>query len=156
MDSMSLLFWLWLLVLTSSQRLESPDGDCDTGLICKSHTNCPLYLVKKERLDFLRSQGGTEYKDVLKELKAMVCNKAKRGVCCKESFEVVNGNIVRNIEEMPFIARLSLKTGFGTSSICGASLIASQYLLSAKHCFASFYDQCIKGGVQILLCGFCP
>ena len=143
MHSMRFLLLLRLLVLSSSQRLDSPDGDCDVGFVCKSHSNCPQYLAKKELLDSLKSQGGSEYEDILEELKATVCNKAKRGVCCEESFEVVNGNIVRSIEEMPFIARLSLKTGTGSSSICGASLIASQYLLSAKHCFPSFYDQCI-------------
>jgi len=143
MHSMRFLLLLWLLVLTLSQRLDSPDGDCDAGFVCKSHSNCPQYLAKREQLDSLKSQGGSEYEDILEELKAMVCYKAKRGVCCEESFEVVNGNIVRSIEEMPFIARLSLKTGTGSSSICGASLIASQYLLSAKHCFPSFYDQCI-------------
>ena len=70
-------------------------------------------------------------------------------VLTRENLALVNGNIVRDIGEMPFIARLSLKTGFGSSSICGASLIAPQYLLSAKHCFRKqrtipfFYDQCI-------------
>jgi len=144
MHSMRLLLLLRLLVFSSSQRLDSPDGDCDVGFVCKSHSNCPQYLAKKELLDSLKSQGGgSEYEDILEELKGTVCNKAERGVCCEESFEVVNGNIVRSVEEMPFIARLSLKTGTGSSSICGASLIASQYLLSAKHCFPSFYDQCI-------------
>ena len=146
-----LLFWLSLLVLTSSQRLDSPDGDCDPGFVCKSRTaDCPHYQAKKARLDALRSKGGAEYKGVLEELRGLVCNKAKRGVCCRENLEVVNGDIVRDIGEMPFIARLSLKTGFGSSSICGASLIAPQYLLSAKHCFRKqrtipfFYDQCIN------------
>ena len=132
MDSKRFLLWLWLVVSTSSQRLDSPDGDCDPGFVCKSRTaDCPHYQAKKERLDALR-KGGTEYKGVLEELRGLVCNKAKRGVCCRENLEVVNGDIVRDIGEMPFIARLSLKTGTGSSSICGASLIASQYLLSAR------------------------
>ena len=149
MSSISCILRLSLLVLTSSQRLDSPDGDCDGGFVCKSTQDCPSYLVKKEQADSLKSQGAAEYEAVLKELKDMVCNKAKRGVCCEESFEVVNGKIVTSVGEMPFIARLSLKTGMGSSSICGATLIASQFLLSAKHCFRKqrtvpfFYDECI-------------
>lgn len=146
---MRLLLLLCLLVSTSSQRLDSPDGDCDAGFVCKSSRDCHSYLAKREQLDSLKSEGGTEYERILKELKALVCNKAERGVCCEENFEVVNGNIVRNIEEMPFIAKLSLKTGFGSSAICGATLIARQFLLSAKHCFRHngqpfFYEQCIE------------
>ena len=150
MSFIHLLLGLWLLVLTSGQRLNSPDGDCDDGFVCKNRRNCPQYLAKKERLDSLKNQGGgIEYESILEELKAMVCNKAKRGVCCQERFEVVNGNVVKDIGEMPFIARLKLKTGFGSTSLCGASLIASQFLLSAKHCFRKkitvpfFYDECI-------------
>ena len=86
----------------------------------KRSANCPHYLAEKEQLDSLKSEGGTEYERVLQALKALICNKAERGVCCKVNFEVVNGNIVRNIEEMPFIARLSLKTGFGSSSLLKA------------------------------------
>ena len=146
---MRLLLLLCLLVSTSSQRLDSPDGDCDAGFVCKSRTNCPHYQAEKARLDALSSKGGAEFKGLLEELRGLICNKAKRGVCCKENFEVVNGNIVRNIEEMPFIAKLSLKTGFGRSAICGAALIARQFLLSAKHCFRLngqpfFYEQCIE------------
>ena len=146
---MHLLLLLCLLVSTSSQRLDSPDGDCDAGFVCKSRTNCPHYQAEKARLDALSSKGGAEFKGLLEELRGLICNKAKRGVCCKENFEVVNGNIVRNIEEMPFIARLSFKTDFGSSAICGATLIARQFLLSAKHCFRHngqpfFYEQCIE------------
>ena len=86
---------------------------------------------------------GEDAEVILEELKAMVCNKGDKGVCCRENFEIVNGNTVRNIEEVPFIARLSLKTGFGSHATCGAILVASQFLLSAKHCFPSFYDQCM-------------
>ena len=78
-----LLFWLSLLVLTSSQRLDSPDGDCDPGFVCKSHTNCPHYQAKKARLDAL---GGAEYEGLLEELRGLVCNKAKRGICCYSSY----------------------------------------------------------------------
>ena len=143
---MAPLYLLWLLVFASCQRLESPDGDCEQGFICKKHSHCPLYLERKEHLDFLKnSGGGPEHDSLLETLKDLVCNKAKRGVCCGESFELVNGNIVESVEEMPFIARLRMKTGFGSYNICGASIIASQFLLSAKHCLLPyFWDECIN------------
>ena len=99
MSSISCILRLLLLILTSSQRLDSPDGDCDGGFVCKSTQDCPSYLVKKEQADSLKSQGAAEYEAVLKELKDMVCNKAKRGVCCEESYEVVNGKIVKSVGE---------------------------------------------------------
>ena len=137
---------LWLLAVASCQRLESPDGDCEESFVCRKQSHCPLFLEKKAHLDFLKKGGGgAEYETLLATLKDMVCNKAKRGICCSENFEVVNGNIVRDIGEMPFIARLQLKTSYGSSSICGAALIASQFLLCAKHCFDfDFYNLCIS------------
>ena len=63
---------------------------------------------------------------------------------CKGSYAITNGNIVEKVEDMPYIVRLSLKTGFASNSICGASLISSQFLLSAKQCFDKFWDYCIK------------
>ena len=93
--------------------------------------------------DFILVGSVDEYDTLLEGLKDLVCNKAKRGVCCRESFELVNGNIVESVEEMPFIVRLRIKTGFGTWSICGASIIASQFLLGAKHCLLPNFDHCI-------------
>ena len=137
---------LWLLAVASCQRLDSPDVGCEEGFVCRKQSHCPLFLEKKEHMDFLkRSGGGAEYSTLLAALKDLVCNKAERGVCCEESVELVNGNIVESVEEMPFIVRLRIKTGFGTWSICGASIIASQYLLTAKHCLLPyFWDQCVN------------
>ena len=136
----------------SGQYLESPDGVCKEGWHCRKQRHCGPFLARKDRLKQLQAiyqEGGDEevgaqFEKQLGRLKKLVCNKAERGVCCKQSFEVVNGNIVRNVEDFPYIARLALKTGFASSSRCGASLITSQYLLTAKHCVTQFYDQCIK------------
>ena len=72
-----------------------------------------------------------------------ICNKAKNGVCCKESVELTNGNIVRSAEDIPFMVRLTIKTGYADYSVCGASLIDSQHLITAKHCLETFLDWCI-------------
>ena len=101
------LIWhlIWLLVLASCQRLESPDGDCKEGLVCKRASDCPFFLERREHLD---SMNGPEYDSLVAALKDMVCNKAERGVCCRESFELVNGNIVESAEEMPFVVNFIL------------------------------------------------
>ena len=76
--------------MPSCQRLERPDGDCDEGFVCRKQSHCPLFLEKKEHLDFLiRSGGGAEHNTLLSTLKILVCNKEKSGVCCGESFELV-------------------------------------------------------------------
>ena len=95
---MALLRLIWLLAVASCQRLESPDGDCEESFFCRKQSHCPLFLEKKAHLDFLKKGGGgAEYETLLATLKDMVCNKAKRGVCCRESFELVNGNIVESV-----------------------------------------------------------
>ena len=55
--------------------------------------------------------------------------------------EIVNGDIVTDPEELPFVCRLHMR-GFGKSHFCGATLIAEDFLATAKHCVDEFYDTC--------------
>ena len=143
------LAWLLLPILQAEgQLLSSPDGVCKEGWECRKERHCPQYLDQKDRLKRLEGAwawggGGGHKKKLADELAELVCNKEEGGVCCKEQFEIVNGNVVERVEQMPYIVRLYLTTGFAQHSICGASLISSRFLLSAKHCFDKF-DWCIK------------
>ena len=149
-----MLFLIWLVTAGSvaGQPLPSPDGVCKQGWQCKRERHCIPFLDQKhwlERLEKDYQQSGdedvgVEYQRLLDKLKQLVCNKEEKGVCCKENLEIVNGNIVQSVEDMPYIVRLLIKKDFSSHSRCGASLIAPQYLLSAKHCFETFYDECIK------------
>ena len=151
MVNLCLLWLVTALSVTGGQPLPSPDGGCEQGWQCRKERHCNPYLDQKDRLQRLekayQQSGdediGAEQQKLSDKLKELVCNKAEAGVCCKEQLEIVNGNIVETVEEMPYIVRLRLKRGFLDYSICGASLIASQFLLSAKHCFTKFWDECI-------------
>ena len=57
--------------------------------------------------------------------------------------EIVNGDIVTDPEELPFVCRLHMR-GFGRSHFCGATLIAENFLATAKHCIDEFYDTCLR------------
>ena len=149
--SMRSLLILWWVSSVSGQQLKSRDGVCRQGWQCKNQRHCSPFLDLKDRVDRLQGMYQQdrdeavrlEYEKQLGRAKEMVCNRREKGVCCKETFEVVNGNVVRNVEDFPYIARLSIKNGFASHSLCGASLISRQFLLSAKHCLTKFYDQCI-------------
>ena len=149
---MRILCLLWLVAASvAGQPLESPDGRCEEGWQCRRERHCVPYLDQKDRLkrletDFEREgdvQIGAEYRRLASILKQLVCNKAEAGVCCKESLEIANGNVVQRVEDMPYIVRLRIKTDFTDYGRCGASLVTSQLLLSAKHCFDTFWEWCI-------------
>ena len=142
----ALFVQLLCIMMTPSfgQQLPSPDGACEPGFFCKSERHCPRYLDLRDRLGRLNGSTETEYyKNLERKVRERICNKAEDGVCCKESVELTNGNIVRNVEDFPFIARLTIKTGYADYSVCGAALVDSQFLITAKHCLKKFYDQCI-------------
>ena len=134
---MKILRLTGILSMSLGQRLESLDKNCGEGFVCRSKLSCPSF---KER-DELRPTGDVQF-ELSSTLKHLSCNQVENGICCKENVEIVSGQIVEKVEDMPFIARIHLKTGPFTSSYCGATIIANQILLTAKHCLVSF-DFCI-------------
>ena len=129
----------------SAQHLPTPDGVCEPGFNCKSERHCGRYLDLKDRLDRINETEWSDYhRGLATQVEELICNRAENGVCCKENVELTNGNIVRSVEDLPFIARLTIKTGYGTYAICGASLIDSQHLVTAKHCLETFWEECIE------------
>ena len=139
---MLILCLLWLVTTVRGQPLASPDGACEEGWECRQERHCGPYLDQKDRVERLEKAYQlvgdeylrTEQQKLSDKLKQLVCNKEGEGVCCKEQLEIANGNIVDRVEDIPFIVRLNLKESYSSYSRCGASLIAPQYLLSAKHC----------------------
>ena len=126
---------VFILLPSLAQELPSTDGTCDPGFHCKNERHCARYLDLKDQLSRLSENSAIDYRNkLIRNLKERICNKAEKGVCCKENVEVINGNAVSNVEDFPFIVRLKIKSSSSSSSTCGASLIHSQYLLTAKHC----------------------
>ena len=131
------LLLVLLLIPAFGQDLSSPDGACDPGFLCRNERHCAAFRDLKNQLGRLSDTSEREARNkLIRKLKEKVCNKAEKGVCCEENLEVINGNVVNNIADLPFIVRLTIKTSSWpySSSFCGASLIHSQFLLTAKHC----------------------
>ena len=118
-------------------------GECKEGWRCKRRENCPEFKSEQTKLDSLPSFS-SEWLELLSKLKNLECNEKENGVCCRTQYKIVNGNIVKQVEEFPFIARIHIKTGFGSSAFCGATLIHSNLLITAKHCIEPYWiDNCI-------------
>ena len=118
-------------------------GDCEEGWRCKRRENCPEFKEEQAKLEALPSFS-SQWLELLSKLMGLECNKKENGVCCRTQYKIVNGNIVKQVEELPFMARIHIKTGFGTSAFCGATLIHSTLLLTAKHCIEPYWtDNCI-------------
>ena len=60
-----------------------------------------------------------------------------------ENLELVNGDIVEDPAELPFLCRIQIR-GRGRSHFCGAALISADFLVTAKHCVKDFYETCDK------------
>ena len=116
-------------------------GECEEGWQCKQRVNCPRFLQEEAKLGAL-PRFSPEWPKLATELKGLECDEEEDGVCCRTQFEIVGGELVTRVEDFPFVARIHIKTGFGTSSFCGASLIHWRLLLTAKHCVEQFYEQC--------------
>ena len=144
--AMLLLKVFFTFLLPPGHSLPTPSVSCDNGFICKSEKQCASFQNIKE---ILRSaadsrNASTEYhRNLTRQVEERICNQETKMVCCEESLELTNGNIVRSPEEIPFLARLTIKTGYADYAICGASLIDSQHMITAKHCLKTFYDECI-------------
>ena len=117
-------------------------GACEDGWQCKQKANCPRYLQELGKLETLPSSS-PERDALALNLKHLECNEEAEGVCCRTEYEIVGGVRVNRVEDFPFIARIHIKTGFLEQAFCGASLIHSELLLTAKHCVAEFYDYCV-------------
>ena len=64
-----------------------------------------------------------------------------------KNFEIANGEIVEDPAELSFLCRMHLR-GWSKSHFCGATLVAPDFAVTAKHCVSNgiswdFYSLCI-------------
>lgn len=58
---------------------------CDQGRECRPLEECPLFTLERSQLTFIE-KGSKAYSEKLAEIKALVCNKKKKKVCCFKIF----------------------------------------------------------------------
>ena len=87
------------------------------------------------------TQGTSEHTTLQDQLRELVCNRAERAVCCQKNFELTEGTAITDPRELPFMVYIHLKNGRGSVE-CGASIVASEFLITAKHCLSKFDDGC--------------
>ena len=117
-------------------------GDCEQGMECKKREDCPEFLEKQRMLGTL-TKPSPEHSTQLASLRGLVCNAKQKGVCCRTNYEIIGGTVVTEVGQFPYMARIIMKTGPFTKSFCGAALVHSNLLLTAKHCITTFWDECI-------------
>ena len=106
--------------------------------------DCPRFLQEEAKLDDL-PRFSPDWAKLDAKIRGLACDEEANGVCCRTQFEIVGGELVTRVEDFPFIARINFKRGFGSRSFCGASLIHSRLLLTAKHCIGPyFFDYCLE------------
>ena len=143
---------VFLFVLFTSAYSQQRDKTCDRGYECVKRDECEFYQAEIQKSKELTKRSKA-WNDIIQNLRSLICNKAKRKVCCKvqsgdpdspdylpgegecgiagDAEFIVGGNNTK-IGEFPWAA-LVKKRG-GRRWHCGATLINKWYVVSAAHC----------------------
>ena len=76
-ENMKIILFLFSFLLC----VIAQDSECEKGFECVPARGCFHYINLNDRLKQLQ-QGSTEFKKIRSELASLVCNKAKRKICC--------------------------------------------------------------------------
>ena len=78
---------LSLIIICSCTCILGSDIICGRAMECRRQEECPAFLQEKSKLELLK-RNSDEYKQILSEIKSLVCNKLLKKVCCdKELLE---------------------------------------------------------------------
>ena len=80
---------LSLIIFCSSTLILGADISCGRAKECRGQEECPAFLQEKNKLKLL-TRNSDEYKQILSEIKSLVCNKGLKKVCCvQEALETI-------------------------------------------------------------------
>ena len=129
--------------VTWSQEVPSTLRTCSYGQICRVKNLCPQF---QEQLDIRATldKDSEPYRNLTEHLRSFICNKEEQAVCCDLSLEIVNGDIVTDPQEFPYIGRMVVRDEYGNTPFCGASLISLDTMITARHCVKTFYQDCLQ------------
>ena len=151
---------------------QSQDHSCPAGMECQTENSCQEFSEKRSKLGSFR-KGSPQYRELLSQLKSLVCDSKKKLICCRKKFPqnqsaesespswvptkkegcgvgrssagfIVGGNTTE-LGEFPW-AVLVGRRGFGGQIVwkCGGTLINRWYILTAGHC---------RNGVEVVRVG---
>ena len=84
---MAVLPLLLLLSLLASAEIDPVDKPCKGGIKCLHKTECKPFREAAGKMSRM-AEGSSERKEMLSKLQGMVCNKAKKGICCEEPVSI--------------------------------------------------------------------
>ena len=97
-----------ILVLALCTQGQPVVSQCPASLQCRVNDQCPDFLLKNERLKTL-TKGTTQHTSLKASLRALVCNRAERKVCCKTETEISGSIGPTEPHEFPFMVRLEIQ-----------------------------------------------
>ena len=103
-----LLLGLWARSRPGARGQQGAGRQCPQSKECRKQEQCPAFSRQREELGRL-PLGSAEYEALLERLKAEVCDRASKRVCCQPvSREISGGDGYTDPHEFPFMVRITV------------------------------------------------
>ena len=104
-----LLLGLWARSQPGARGQQGAGRQCPEAKECRKQEQCPAFSRQREELGRL-PLGSAEYEALLERLKAEVCDRASKRVCCeKANREISGGDGYTEPHQFPFMVRITVR-----------------------------------------------